>query len=471
MKFYNREKELQELAHLRQRRPSFAVITGKRRVGKTKLLLRFLDKGEIYFFVDDKKNEALLVQEYLEILQKSKAIPEVIGAITTLEQLWKLIFNCSKDTPITLAIDEFQRFLKINPSLINQLQKQWDLEGKQSKLFLLASGSSVGMIKKIFVEEGAPLFKRADNIIFLPPLSVKTIFSIAGDLGINGFEEKMKCYFLFGRMPYYYELMEKYEVKSFEEAIDQLLLREFAPLKNEVQEIMIEEFGRAHPTYYEILNALALGKNTKTEMADYVHVEETSLSPYLRDLIELVQVVDYFILPTENPLKSKKGRYIIADNFFSFWFFFIFRYKSFYEQGKFSEIKKRIEQQKSSFFGRQFERLCRELSGQLIPLTFERTNSWFGHYRDAEGNRKEVEIDICSVNGQSREILFGECKWQERVDARKVLTELKEKTKYVEWHKDGRKEYYALFAKSFKEKIKEDRVYLYDLSAIEKKLK
>jgi hypothetical protein len=81
---------------------------------------------------------------------------------------------------------------------------------------------------------------------------------------------------------------------------------------------------------------------------------------------------------------------------------------------------------------------------------------------------KDKEIDIVALNEQPKEILFAECKWQDKVDAEKVLVELKEKSQYVEWNNEKRKEKYAVFAKSFSKKFRQKDVYLFDLKDMEK---
>ncbi len=94
---------------------------------------------------------------------------------------------------------------------------------------------------------------------------------------------------------------------------------------------------------------------------------------------------------------------------------------------------------------------------------------WWGAYRDLETNeRKTAEIDIVSINEQTKEILFAECKWQDKVNARKILAELREKAKFVQWNNDERKEHYVIFAKSFQEKIKGPDLDLFDLKNLEK---
>ncbi|MBU2639032.1 MAG: ATP-binding protein [Nanoarchaeota archaeon] len=453
MRFFDRKAELEELGLLDKKKPSFLVVTGRRRVGKTELILHFLSKKSniAYFFVDDKKNEMLLVKEYLEALRHF-SLPAFAKDITTIDSFLALLFELAKNNDMVIAFDEFQRFMKISPSAINQLQKLWDTN--KGRIFLLISGSSIGMIKKIFIEEKAPLFKRADNIITLQPFRFKQVSEVLDSLHIRDFEEKLKLYFLFGGTIYYYRLVEKYGAKNFEDAVSKLILRDLAPLKAEVRDIFVEEFGKEHGTYYEILHAISTGKSTKKEMADFVHVGETSLSPYIMDMKDLLGIISYK-LPVTEPAKSKKGRYFTAESFFNFWFRFIYRNMSSYEGGDYKIIEQKINEQKGAFFGFEFEKLCMEIIAEenrkgRLPARFTKIGKWWGHTREA-GQRKDIEIDIAAVN--EREILFAECKWKDNIDAEAVLLELKEKAKAVGWNKG--KKHYAIFAKSFRRRAKE----------------
>jgi hypothetical protein len=102
-----------------------------------------------------------------------------------------------------------------------------------------------------------------------------------------------------------------------------------------------------------------------------------------------------------------------------------------------------------------------------------KNGKWWGYYRD-EGGRKALDLDIIAINEKHLEILFGECKWQENVNALSILNELKEKTKYVAWNNEKRKESYAIFAKSFSKKVENFEgkiVYCLDLKYIGKKLR
>ena len=165
------------------------------------------------------------------------------------------------------------------------------------------------------------------------------------------------------------------------------------------------------------------------------------------------------------PEKSKKGRYFLKDNFFKFWFRFIYRNMSYYEICEYEYILKKIEEQFNSLVCFAYEDVCKEFLLNLnkkssLPFKFSKIGSWW--------NRKGDEIDIIALNEKTKEILFAECKWQKKKVSLKTLNELKEKAKLVQWHNDERKEYFALFSKSgFEGKLK-DKALLFNLNNLSK---
>jgi len=469
MKFYNREEELHEIRLLRNAMPSMVVLTGRRRVGKTEIINNFLknEKG-VYFFIDNEKSEKLLIREFSDQLKDCFGMEDYI-VIEKWETLLQFIFDIGQKQEIIICIDEFQRLLDINPSVINQIQKYWDTSSAGSQIFFIISGSSVGMMKRIFIDNKAPLFKRAQNILFIEPFDQGTIYHVLDDLGITDPINKIELYALFGGMIHYYTLFEYYDVKCIEDAIDKLILRRFAPLKNEVRDTMIEAFGREHRTYYSILSAIALGKSSKSEISDFVDVKVTSLSTYLDGLINIMGLVHREVPVTEpNPNRSKKGRYLLNDNFFKFWFRFIFRNMSYYEAGNYNRIAEKIKVEFDSFVGKNFEGICRELliklnSHDKLPFEFDRIGSWW--------NRKGDEIDIVALNLKTNEILFGECKWRSKEVDVTVVEDLCKKASFIDWRAGRRNEYFAVFSKtgfsnSCLEYCKKNGILMYDAKDI-----
>ena len=214
MSFYGREKEIEFLEKLYAKLPGMVVINGRRRVGKTSIIREFIkDKRSLYFFVDNNKTIDILIQDFNRQIKNTLDLPAYVK-VDTPEDFLDFLFSYAED--LVVVFDEFQRFIDIYPAFITQLQNKWDLGGESSRLFIITSGSSVGMMNKIFLEGGAPLFKRADSIMTINPFTPKEIWDYLESLGITKNEEKLKLYLLFGGMIYYYRLAEKYDCRTFD---------------------------------------------------------------------------------------------------------------------------------------------------------------------------------------------------------------------------------------------------------------
>jgi len=408
MRFYGRERELQLMEHLYARAPSFLVVTGRRRIGKTELIKEFCrGKPALYLYVDANKSITALMEEFGRLAAEALNLPGYIRTDTP-ETFLEFLF--SYDQPLIVVFDEFQRFLKIHPSFISQMQRFWDLAGRDSHLFIIISGSSVGMIREIFLLGDAPLFRRADNILTLRPFSPRECFVILGDLGVQDPVEQLNLYLLFGGTIYYYTFLEKYGCTNLESALDQLILSDLAPLGREMSDVVVEEFGREYATYYEILGAIALGKRTLKEIADLVSLPSTSLPPYMRDLVDLLGIIEYRVPVTERGKRSKMGRYIFVDNFLRFYARFIYRNMSLYESGRFVLLKGRILGEWKGFSGWAFEEMARTLLARNLAEGYEEIGTWW--------NRRGDEIDLLAfgpegslaIEIKNRDLTLGEAR-------------------------------------------------------------
>ncbi|MEM2755539.1 MAG: ATP-binding protein, partial [Candidatus Methanomethylicia archaeon] len=227
-------------------------------------------------------------------------------------------------------------------------------------------------------------------------------------------------------------------------------------LYNEPIIILREEF-REPRIYMLILKYLSIGYNTQGALTSAIGINKGNLSKYLATLEE-TKLVKY-VLPLG---QRKRGIYIINDPFFNFWFRFVYPNLSDLELGLVDEVFSRISTQINSYYGLMFEQLIFDLvsRGDIeLPLQFNEVRKWW---------YKDKEIDLIALNEHTREILFAECKWSDQVDAERTLKGLRWKTQYINWHNEERREYYAIFAKSFKEKIEEPRLILFDLKDLEK---
>lgn len=417
MRFYGRERELQLMEHLYARTPSFLVVTGRRRVGKTELVKEFCKgKTALYFYVDGNKSIEVLIEEFGWLTAETLNLPGYIK-IDSPETFLEFLFSYNQ--PLIVVFDEFQRFQKVHPSFISQMQRFWDQKGRDSHLFVIVSGSSIGMIREIFLGGDAPLFRRADNILTLHPFKPKECLAILEEIGVRDPAERLDLYLLFGGTIYYYTFIEKYECTDLETALDRLVLDDLAPLRREMSDVMIEEFGREHATYYEILAAIAQGKETQKEIADVVRLPSTSLPPYLRDLVDLLGVIDYRLPVTERGKRSKMGRYTFADNFLRFYARYIYRNMSLYESGRFDLLKDRILREWKEFSGQAFEEMIRTLLARDLAERYEEIGSWW--------NRRGDEIDLLALSPEGSLAVEIKNRNLSLAEARGILAALEEK--------------------------------------------
>ncbi len=460
MKFVDRIEEmryLKETAELSKSKLFTISITGLRRVGKTRLILELLSKDDLYFFVNKDKESTSLLQEYAEILQARKIITE-LEVLNSWNIFFKTLFERFKGI---VVFDEFQNFMAADKSVYGILQKHIDLNENKCGIFIIFSGSTVGLMKKLFSDSKQPLYGRLKRKMPLKPLMFRDTLEVCHTLGIHSIEEAVRLYAIFGGFPKYYVAIEDEQLGNagFEKIMDRLFFAENAVLEDEASQILSLEFGKRSGIYYDILAAIASGNTRISEVASVLRKKETTLTRQINELINRFE-----LLSVEKPVTGGKSIFVINHPLLNFWFRFFYKNISGYKRRE-SWLVNKVKNNTNPYIGLRFEEVCREfLLSQ--KLNFEKTGRWWGAYRENE-ERKVAEIDIVSINEQTKEILFCECKWKDKVDARKILADLKEKTQFVDWNKDKRKEHYAIFAKSFREKFKEPNVLLFDLKDLE----
>jgi len=383
MKFYNRENELHTLKRadaLKEKHSVMSILIGRRRVGKTALALQ-VNKDALYFFTS-KKNENLLCEEFISELE-SKGI-KIFGEFHRFEDLFAYILEIAKTTPLTLIIDEFQDFYKINPSIFSSIQKLWDLNKKDSKLHLVICGSIYSLMKKIFEDSKEPLFGRADFKIVLQPLKSSVLKDILKDHNSYSKENLLDLYVITGGVVKYIELFVLYEAFTLEAMIKEIISPNSLFL-DEGKNKLIEEFGKEYTTYFSILSLIASSKTSRSEIES---VLQKNISGYLERLDK-----DYGVIKPIKPINAKPNskiqKYEIVDNFINFWFRFIYKYQSIVEAGNFKTLGEIILRDFSTYKGKYLEKYFREVFIELGIYTK------IGNYWERDNKN---EIDIVGIN-------------------------------------------------------------------------
>ncbi len=416
MKFYNREKELKNLRDIQKSSltsSKMTVIVGRRRIGKTKLIKEAY-KEKVYLFVS-KKNEALLCSEFIDIIESTLSI-KVFGQFTSFKNLFEYLMNLSITTSFTLVIDEFQEFLQINNSIYSDMQNIWDEYKDKSKMNLVLSGSIYSLMKKIFEDKKEPLFGRANNKIHLKSFTINTLKKILEENYPKYKNEDLLSFYIFtGGVAKYVEIFVEKKAFTFDNQLE-VIFSDFSLFLEEGKNLLVEEFGKEYTTYFSILALIASSKTSRSQIES---VLKKNIGGYLEKLEN-----DYTLIKKIKPIFAKEGsrtvKYEIIDNYFNFWFRFIYKYKSAIEIENYDFVKDIVKRDFSMYSGRFLEKYFIE------KLKLEKKYSQIGTYWEKSNQN---EIDIIALNEVEKKVLIAEVK----LNAKKIdMNILEKKSKKLE---------------------------------------
>ncbi|MDP2767081.1 MAG: ATP-binding protein [Candidatus Methanoperedens sp.] len=454
LKFINRKDELQFLEERYSRHGfDFIVIYGRRRIGKTELIKNFAKNKPRIYMLCNKAGTTANIKRFRQETSKSLKEPEI--ATENLEEIFSYLVQKTKEKHV-VVLDEFSYLVEKDDSIPSVFQGVIDEVLKDKNIMLIICGSSTSMMESLLGYKN-PLYGRKTGhmkIDFLKFRHLKEFFPR------YTFEENMRAYAILGGVPFY---LEKFDTKktALENAKEQILSKK-GQLYEEVDFLLREEL-REPDVYKSILAAIAQGGAKVAEIASKAGIKASDMDRYLK-VLTMLGIIRKEIPVTET--KSKKTLYTIDDNFFHFYSMFFEPYRSDIEIGDTANLDKNLKKNFNSFVGKKFEKLMRtEAVRAISPFPASRIGRWWGYYRENE-KRKDLEIDIIALNEETREILFCECKWQDRVNAEKIFEDLKEKTNFVNWNNEKRKEHYAIVAKSFSKRT--EHALCIDLKNLEK---
>ena len=457
VRFIDREAEM---AFLEERYASgtfeLLVLYGRRRVGKTELLRQFVrERPHVYFLADKRGTERNALRLRRE-MARALGRPEV--AIEDLEGLLRWYVDEAGERPLVI-IDEFPYLVEKDDSVPSVLQLIIDEELSGTTAILVLCGSSEGMMERTVLGARSPLYGRRTGHWRVTPLAFANACGFFPGAPV---ERCIEFYSVLGGVPHYLRRFSG-DMGVVENAEREIISRTGA-LYEEVDFLLREEL-REPDVYKAILEAIGSGRARASKIADASRVPVQDMDKYLKVLARL-GIVERARPITSGP-KSKHTRYRLADPLFRFWFTFCEVRKSDLEIGETGRCRDAMTRDLPSFVGRAFEPICRDLVASRFPGRWSDIGPWWGAAR-VGGERVELEVDMVGLNPKGREILLGECKWSRGVDARRVLSDLRSKADHVSWRAGMRREVFAIFARSFKNRPVEPDVLLYDLEAIEK---
>ncbi|AEK72186.1 DEXX-box atpase [Thermococcus sp. 4557] len=443
-KFVNRNEELKALRErLSSENFELIVIYGRRRVGKTRLVLEAVkDVPHVYYLAIEGDN----LRHFQETAER--VFPEARYARGS----WEALLHTLRGKVI--VIDEFPNLIKEDPRVLSEFQRVIDTDLSNSNTKLILLGSSVSIMTEKVLSYKSPLYGRRTGSMKLKPLK---FFHLREFFPNASWKELVEVYGMTDGIPFYIAQVRL----PFWEWLEGELKNPVSFFRDEVDFLLRYEFTETR-TYRRILEAIALGKTTPKEIRDFTGMKHSEITPYLRNLIETGLVVREVPI-TEKP-NSKLGRYYVADNFLAFWFRFVYPNLSLMEEGIFDVNE--IRGAYNHYLGPIFEKIARQFLIELnraekLPFKFTKVGKWW---------RKGEEIDLVALNERERKALFVEAKWKElsKREARGILKDLERKAELV-----GLKDYeksYGLVAKKVngKEALSAEGWLVWDLEDFER---
>ncbi len=435
--FVDREKELEILENSYLRRPGYIVVYGRRRIGKTRLILEFLKKHRGIYYL------ARLTSHEDNLSNLCRAVEGIVPGFCGGKQyssIDTLLSDIARENIDVVVIDEFTYWVKIAPRVVSELQVFIDSILPKTKLLLILSGSLVGVIEKSVLGSGSPLYGRRTAHIKLDQLKPWHTKEFLNNLRSD---ERALVYASVGGVPYYLLLFSRYN--NLEEAYRRLVFNKQGILYHEPDFLLHEEFKNPS-VYSRILKAISNGYNRLGKISEYTGIPKTHLPVYLEKL-ERIGFIKH-----AKPLWSKKGYYIIRDYFLNFYYYVVDKVRELIELELEEEAWATAQKLLREYMGRVFEHIVYD----LVPLLYRKNliprPLIIGKYI-----HRGIDIDLVVIDQDKREACLIEAKWSIIDDqyAKEILASLKKKQEKIRKLEDYRIRYLIISRKNQAEKYRD----------------
>ena len=424
----------------------FLTMYGRRRIGKTTILREFSGRHKSLFFSAQEKNDSLNLIDFSKTIQTFFE-GNYISAFPDWKAAFEYITRKVSKEKLVLIIDEFPFLAETNPSIKSILQHIIDHTWKEKNIFLILCGSSVSFMLNDVMGYKSPLYGRITENMEVKPFDY---WESAEFFPNYNKTEKAIAYGILGGVPRYLEVFSS-EV-SLEENIKNNLLMEGSFLNDEPQTLLRMEL-REPSIYNSILEAISNGCNKICEIADRIHEDKSKCSKYMLTL-QTLRLIEKRV-PCTEPEKSKKGIYEITDNYYKFWYRFLFTNQNYYSMLGLERSCEEIMDNINDYMGTVFEKICeqyllRAAKEKKLPFIPFKMGKWWGNNPLLKA---QDDIDILALDKTGKKALFCECKFRNKAMSMEEYDDLVMATKMFQNIKE---KHLMFFSKSgFTEPVKE----------------
>lgn len=442
--FYGRQEELDALEAVNRRSGAqFVIVFGRRRVGKTTLLLKWGEQSKLptIYWTAVRGTLTNLRHEFTQAIWRTLAPETATPTFDSWEALFENLIALAGSQRVLVMMDEFPWVSEADPSLSSRLQNLWDHRLKGTNIILVLAGSHIGMMSRLF-EYQSPLYGRFTAQLLVKPLPFQTLAMFLPRYDI---ERRISTYAVVGGIPAYLELLR--DDVTIAANLKTQVMSPTGIFRNEPFFLLSDQVSEPR-NYIAAIRAIGRGNHTLSEIATNMGLPKHQVSAYL-DRLQDLRMVERRLpvtVPPEKRSRSHQGRYHLMDHYHRFHFRFIDSNLDLLEQGRVDQVWDKIEDQFRAFIGTTaFEEVCREwlwhqADRKKLAFMPDRIGSHWG---------AGIQIDIAAINWSEKWLLLGECKWGlNRLKADEV-TELSEKIKgFAEKEFDGWQVQYMLFARA-----------------------
>lgn len=469
-RFIGRKRELEVLNKLyKEDGFSLTILYGRRRIGKSTLLNKFIGSKKCIFYTCSKvgtsRNIELFGQEVINVINPKLANVK----FNHLEDLLDFINENVGNNKLVIVIDELPYWAKDDKGMLSILQKYIDNKWIKKNIMLILCGSSLSFMEDEVLSQKSPLYGRRNNQIKLNAFD----YLEAGEF-VKKYsnEDKAIVYGITGGVPKYLSFFN--DEISLDENIKNLYFHSDGFLYDEAKNFLSQEFSDTK-LVNNVIEQIANGENSLNDISSKLNEANEKVLYTLNKLIS-VDVVEKRQCITEEKNK-KKTMYCLKDTMFKFWYRYIPKAISSIEVGNGDMYYQRIVKPTiHSYMGPIFENMCQyyvlKNINKNIDMFITESGYWWGNKHTQVNGKitsEATDIDVVGVDPIKKEILIGECKFKNSLIDKDIYESLIKKTDLISKYKVGKYLYFSLTGYSdWVIKNKSDKVLLLKLDDLYK---